>query len=364
MAHTRNLLSASAVTLAAITALAGCASRPALLAPSGLTIAPAPVTADGNVAMRPTDLVFMLVADADPRTPGVALASGERLRLSLPGTFRRNPDTPLSPDTDANLVLTKGWPQGAVRLAEQYRIGYDEAANAVTISALQDVATTGMNAPGVKAIHLRGRTFVNPGPGIQEVSVSHVAADGRTLARWQGTVSIADSVPPARLAPTNFHVAPGTNVDFQKVPAGSVAPLPLGLLLWGPEGAPLNGVGIAPRDLGHYPRYTGGLLVQDTNGDRLLDPAVDKVVGGIIGAAPAGATGQAAISPIGPDGKPVLSGTVLRHAGYPPAAGGGKPVAGLLAVQFKAGSATGMYRPTFELIGGNAFRYTVDATSP
>mgnify|MGYP001216228751 CR=1 FL=1 len=45
----------------------------------------------------------------------------------------------------------------------------------------------------------------------------------------------------------------------------------------------MNGVGIAPRDLGRYPRYTGGLLVQDANGDGRLDPARDKVVGGIIG---------------------------------------------------------------------------------
>ena len=147
-----------------------------------------------------------------------------------------------------------------------------------------------------------------------------------------------DDAPQARLAPTNFHLAPGANSDFQKVAPGQVAPYPLGLQLWGPQGAAIDDVGIAPRDLIRFPRYTGGLPVQDANHDGKLDPATDKVVGGIIGAAPQGATGQAASSPIGPGGAPMLSGQSVCHAAYPPAAGDGKPNPGLLTIQFKAGS--------------------------
>ena len=109
-----------------------------------------------------------------------------------------------------------------------------------------------------------------------------------------------------------------------------------------------------------FPRYTGGLLVQDTNHDGKLDPATDRVVGGIIGATPHGATGQAATSPVGTDGAPVLSGQTVRHLAYPPAAGGGKPNPGLLTIQFKAGSLAGLYRPTVELIGGNSFQFTIE----
>jgi len=105
------------------------------------------------------------------------------------------------------------------------------------------------------------------------------------------------------------------------------------------------------------------LLAQNTNGDRQIDPAVDKVVGGIVGAAPQGATGQAASSPLGADGTPVLSGAVLRDAGFPVAAQGGKPNSGLLAIQFKAGDKAALHRPTIELIGANSYRYTVDAVS-
>ena len=344
-------------------ALAACATAPVPVARAMMT-APAPITFDGNVAGQATDYVFVLVADANPAVPGFAMRAGETLRLAMPSAFKRNVLVAISADTDVNLVLTKGWPQGAVKLAGQYRVGYDEKANAMIVTASQDVAADGANAPGIKVIHLRGRSFVNPMPGDYPASVTHVAADGKPLATWQGQLKVLDDAPTARLAPTNFHLAPSANGDYQKVAAGQVAPNNLGLLLWGAQGAALNGIGIAPRDLTLYPRYTGGLLVQDTNKDHRLDPATDKVVGGIIGAAPQGATGQAATSPVGADGNPVLSGEVLRHAGYPPAAGGGKPNLGLLAIQFKAGSLPGLYRPTVELIGGNSVQFTVEVPAP
>ena len=360
----------SATTMAAAAAAAfmvGCASVPPIAPPIAsqpLMTAPAPVTFDGNVAGQATDYVFVLVPDANPATSGFSLRTGDTLQLALPASFKRNAAVAVSADTDLNLVLTKGWAQGAVRLAGQYRVAFDEAANAMKVTALVDVPASGANAPGIKVIHLRGRTFVNPMPGDYAVSVTHASADGRALARWQGQIKVLDEAPAARLAPSNFHLAPGVNGDFQKVPIGIVAPQTLGLLLWGANGSAMNGVGIAPRDLTRFPKYTGGLLVQDTNGDHRLDPAGDKVVGGIIGAAPQGATGQAATSPVGADGRPVFSGETPRNAAYPPAAGGGKPNPGLLTVQFKAGSLPGLYRPTFELIGGNAFQFTVEAAAP
>lgn len=348
------------VSIAALAVVAGCTTLPAP-APRALMTEPSPVTFDGNVAGQGTDLVFLLIADANPATPGFTMRRGESLQLVLPAAVKRNVAVPISPDTDLNLVLTKGWPQAAVRLAGQYRIGFDDKANAVTVTALQDIAATGSNAPGIKVMHLRGRSFLNPMAGYYPVTVTHAGADGRPIVTWQGQLQVLADPPAARLAPTNFHLAPGANSDFQKVAAGQVAPDALGLLLWGPRGAALNDVGIAPRDLTRYPRYTGGLLVQDSNHDGRLDPTSDKVVGGIIGAAPQGATGQSATSPVGADGAPMLSGTVLRNAGYPPAAAAGKPNPGLLAIQFKTGDKPGLYRPTVELIGGDAYQFTIEA---
>jgi hypothetical protein len=305
-------IATSVAAAAAAAFIAGCASTPPVASRS-LAIAPAPVTFDGNVAGQATDVVFVLVSDANPAMPGFALRAGEMLQLALPGSFKRNAAVAVSADTDLNLVLTKGWAQGAVRLAGQYRVTFDEAANVMKVTALVDVPASGANAPGIKVIHLRGRTFVNPMPGDYSVTVTHVGSDGHALARWQGQLKVLDEAPSARLAPSNFQLPPGENGDFQKVPTGAVAPNTLGLLLWGANGSSLNGVGIAPRDLTRFPKYTGGLLVQDTNGDHRLDPATDKVVGGIIGAAPQGATGQAATSPMGADGRPVLNWMVSRR---------------------------------------------------
>lgn len=329
--------------------------------PQALLTAPAPVSYDGHVAGEAADYVFVLVPDANPATQGLALRAGESLQLALSPAFKRNASVPIVADRDTNLVLTKGWPQGAVPLAGQYRVDFIEKDHALAVTALKDIAAEGSNAPGIKVIHLRGRSFINPAPGGYPVTVTRRSVDGQVQAVWQGGMRVQEETLEARLAPTNFHVPPGANTDFQTVATGQVAPMHLGLLLWGFNGAPLNGVGVAPRDITRFPRYTGGLLVQDSNGDKRLDPVVDTVVGGIIGAAPKGATGQAATSPLGADGNLVLSGRVLRSDRFPPAAGGGKPNPGLLAIQFRAGSLPGLYRPTVELLKGNSYQFTVEA---
>lgn len=352
----RNTLVAAAI----ISLVAGCATAPAPVA-QALMIGPSPVTYHGNVAGQPTNMIFVMVPNSSPAVAGFGMQTGDTLRLALPTAFRRNPAVPISADTDLNLVLTKGWPQRDVHLEGQYRVGYDDATHSMVVTATRDVAPDGANAPGIKVIHLRARTFINPSAGRYPVTLTHAAADGRVLAVWRGQVEVLDHAPPARLAPSNFQLAPPLNSTYQQVSPGQVAPYALGLLLWGPNGVPMSGVGIAPRDLVHYPRYTGGLLVQDTNGDHRLDAATDKVVGGIVGAAPQGATGQAATSPLRPDGTPILSGEVMRSPAYPAAMGGGKLDPGLLTIQFKAGDKPGLYRPTVELIGGNAYQFTIDA---
>lgn len=345
-----------------IAALGACTTLPATTT-QPLAVAPAPITFDGHVTGQATDYVFMLVPDANPATPGLALRAGESLRLRMPAEFKRNDAAGIKADADSNLVLTKGWPQAAVKLAGQYRIGYDAQTHAMTVTATSDILAAGMNAPGIKVIHLRGKTFLNPFPGEYATAVEHLAADGKVLATWSGSIKVLEDAPKARLAPTNFHLAPGTNADYQKTLPGQVVAHHLGLLLWGESGSPLNRVGIAPRDLQRFPKYTGGLLVQDTNNDKLLDPATDKVVGGIVGAAPTGAKGQSATSPRGTDGKLILSGEVLRNTAFPPAAGGGKPNPGLLPVEFRTGDKAGLYKPTFELIDGNSYQFTLETVT-
>jgi hypothetical protein len=347
------LLAACGSSPAPVVQPLGATSSPPTVTATPMIVEPAPITTTGHVAGQPTDYVFVLVADADPATPGLGLGRGEALRVRMPPAFVRDPATPIVADRDTNLVLTKGWPQGAVPLAGQYQIRYDDRRNAIDAIALVDMPA---GAPGIKVIHLRGTTFVNPTAGEYSVVVEHVDASGTARRSWTGTLAVVERVPAARVAPTNFHVPPGTSSNFQHVAPSQRLAHPLGLLLWA-DGAPLDGVGIAPRDLERFARYTGGLLIADTNGDHVLEPDVDRVVGGIIGAAPKGAKGQAATSVLGPDRKPVLSGEVLRHPAFPSA--GGKTNPGLLVIDFQAGDLPGNYRPTFELVGGNAFQFTI-----
>jgi len=71
-------------TLATLTAaLAACATAAAPTSRTWMT-ASAPASFDGNVAGQATDQVFVLVADANPATPGVSLAAAETLRIERP----------------------------------------------------------------------------------------------------------------------------------------------------------------------------------------------------------------------------------------------------------------------------------------
>jgi hypothetical protein len=340
----------------------GHAARAGDVTPAALGVSPAPVSFDGNVAGRPTDLVFVLVKPPfDPEVAGFGMQAGDTLRIELPAAFQRNPGTPIREDSDVNLVATKGWPQAAIKQTGQYRVVYDARGNSIAIRADKEIATQGRNTPGIKVLHLRGDTFTNPTPGRYPVGVRLLGPRGETKRVWRDDVEILPTAPAARLAPSNYHLPPGTNSDFQQAAPNTEAPHALGLLLWGEAGTPLNGVGIAPRDPARYPRYTGGLLVQDSDNNGRLDPAVDRVVGGIIGSAPSGAKGQSATSPATSDGGLALSGAVPVHPKFPAAAGAGKPKPGLMTIRFRAGDKPGLYRPTVELTGGNRYQFTIRA---
>ncbi len=135
----------------------------------------------------------------------------------------------------------------------------------------------------------------------------------------------------------------------------------LGGYLWDQSGNSIDGVGIALPDPARFPRYTGSLLVQDTDGDRTLDPTVDRVIGGLVIDAPPGATGQAARSPVGADGRLVLSGNMVRSPRFPPEAGGGKLEHGLVPITFRTGNTAAVYRPRIIPLDGSSYAFTITA---
>ncbi len=110
-------------------------------------------------------------------------------------------------------------------------------------------------------------------------------------------------------------------------------------------------------------RYNGGLILQDSDGDGALEPGKDRIIGGVIGKAPAGAKGQELRS-LERGGKPVLSQATAEVAPKPGTRWGGA----MMQLQFTAGSKPGKYRPTLALLrdpgdlssgDGSAYTYTI-----
>jgi hypothetical protein len=307
----------------------------------------APVVADGDVAGRPTEINLVLDRSLDPQVAGRGLARGKTISVTLPGAFIRTAVPVKAPESGA---LVKGWPQGGLG-------GYTvtlAGTHTVVFTATEDIAPTGPDNPGIKVLHVRGHAFTNPAPGDYPIAVVAETGPDGAVETGTGTLTIRPQVIPS-INPSNALFPQPSNNNWQRVPVGTVAPLPLDFLLFGADGQPLNGVGVAPADPARFPRYTGGLLVRDTDGDGVLDPATDTVVGGIIGAAPAGATGQRAASPVDAAGRPVLSGQIARADGT--------TAPGILRVLFRSGDRPGEYTPTFELAGGTATRLTIVATA-
>lgn len=338
------------LTLVAVLMLAGLlAPVTAASGPDNIVVAAvkSPVVADGDVTGRPTDINLLLDRSLDPQVAGRGLLQGRTISITLPDAFVRT-DVPVTvPESGA---LVKGWPQGGL---DGYTVTL-AGTHTTVFTATRDIVPTDPDNPGIKVLHVRGRAFTNPAPGNYPIAVAAETGLGAAVETGSGVLAIRPAVVPS-INPTNALFAQPSNNNWQRVPVDTATSIPLDFLLFGADGLPLDGVGVVPTDRARFPRYTGGLLVRDTDGDGKLDPATDTVVGGIIGAAPDGATGQRAASPIGAPGRPVLSGQLARpdRAQAP----------GIMRVLFHTGDRAGAYTPTFELAGGTAARMTVVATA-
>jgi hypothetical protein len=222
---------------------------------------------------------------------------------------------------------------------------------------------------GIKVFHigLLENPFINRGES-GTVSVRILDGSGAVVHQGSQTVDfLANAVP--QIQPNNFPDKQRSH-NWQTVKPGetlghSPGSLPIGYTVYqAAKGVPpaemhkfkdgMLGVGVLSTQQlaglkyekpSALARYNGGLIVQDSNGDGRLDPAADRIVGGVIGQAPAGAKGQELRS------LEIHSAAVLSkpssayHAKFGPVFGG---AVGLL--QFTAGDKPGLYRPTLALL--------------
>lgn len=370
------------------------------------TIVNAPLSASGTVKDARVGINVYLQSHAapgaafmDPAVIGYGIPAGGRMEMEMGDGFARDWDIAIS--QSAIMMVTGAPQQGLPGKAVGYSVDEGEDENVFIINPVDGgalVAETLMSpAPGAKGDAIRQRgikvlhigfqqsAFLNTGDS-GPVHVRILDADGTIVSQGSASIDFLQG-PVAQVLPTNFPQGM-RNHNWQTVSAGDIlgvtdGTIPMTYMLYGqaPAGdldtlyaykAGIVGAGVLssqqiaamgfalPAELA---RYTGGLVVQDTNGDGKLDPAVDMIIGGIIGAAPDGATGQELMS-LQVDGNALLSQATADVAEKPGKRWGGS----MMQLQFKAGSLPGKYQPTVALLkdpgdysagDGSSYTYTI-----
>ncbi len=351
-------------------------------------IVSSPLSASGLVRDAHVGINIYLHSDAargmefmDPKVIGYGVPAGGRIEIEMADGFERVAAVPLTQKT--MMVVTGAPQQGMPGKAVGYKVGEGGTPNtiAITPTGLEGLnAETLMSpAPGAKGDPVRQRgikvfhvgllqsPFVNRG---RSGSVRVRIVDGADKVVHSGSAEVEFLDAPApQIQPNNFPDKQ-RNHNWQTVKPGQTLgktpgtlPIPIMVYDTPKDAAPaemskfkpgLFGVGVLSTQQlaamkyekpAEIARYNGGLIVQDTNGDGQLDPKSDRVVGGVIGKAPAGAKGQE-IRSLDVHGALDLS---KRSSGYH--AKFGKIFGGAIALlQFTAGDKPGLYRPTLALL--------------
>ncbi len=367
------------------------------------TIVNAPLTASGTVKDARAGInVYLQSAAApglefmDPAVTGFGIAPGGRLEIEMAEGFERDWSVDLT--QNAIMMVTGAPQQGLPGKAVGYTVGEggNENTFVITPTGAQGLPAAALMspAPGAKADPIRQRGLKVIHIGFQQSAFRNRGNRGRVEVRFldaagkvtqSGTAEIEFlSAPVAQVLPTNFPDK-RRNHNWQRAAPGQIlgqAPgtVPIALMLYdrarGLTGDELYafkggiaGAGVLStqqlKAMGYdkpteIARYNGGLIVQDSDGDGVLDPATARISGGVTGAAPAGAKGQELRS-LEVNGKPVLSAateTLVPKAGK--RWGGAQ-----MRLQFTAGDTAGTYRPTLALLrdpenlgSGDGSRYT------
>jgi len=366
----------------------------------------APLSASGTVQGARVGINVYLQSDAaqgaefmDPAVIGYGIPAGGRMEIEMAGGFER--DWAIGISQAAIMMVTGAPQQGLPGKAVGYTVDEGEDENVFLINMVDggslDAPTLMTPSPGAKGDPVRQRgikvlhigfqqsAFLNSGES-GTVNVRILDADGNVVDEGSASIDFLPT-PVAQILPTNF--PQGTrNHNWQTVSAGTVVgvddgTIPIPYMLYGqaPSGdldatyafkAGIVGAGVlstqqlaamgfqTPPELA---RYNGGLVVQDTNGDGKLDPTADTIIGGVLGAAPSGATGQE-LKSLEVGGAALLSQATQDVAEKPGKRWGGS----MMQLQFTAGSAPGKYRPTVALLAdpgdlnsgdGSSYTYTI-----
>jgi hypothetical protein len=335
----------------------------------------------------------------DPAVVGYGIPAGGRIDIELGDGFERLNDVALTQKT--MMVVTGAPQQGMPGKAVGYTVGEGVNPNTITITPTSPdglVADQLMSpAPGVKFdpvpsrgikvfhVGLLESAFTNKG---HKGSVTVRIIDGAGLVIEQGsaTVKFLDS-PVPQLQPSNFPDA-NRNHNWQVISWGDTlgqtpgtVPIPVTIYARAEGANPeeISSFKDGMLDVGvlstqqlkamefqkpaSISRYGGGLIVQDTNSDGLLDPTIDRIIGGIFGKAPEGAMGQELRSLDIHGALDLSRPTSAYNSKFGGIFGGAT-----MLLQFTAGDKPGKYRPTLALLSdpdnldspdGSSYTFTI-----
>ena len=327
----------------------------------------------------------------NPEVTGYGIPPGGRMEVEMLSGFQRDPNIPLA---QPSILLVAGTPQqGLPGRTAGYTVGQGSNENTFVIMPKTPRGLTAIDLKtkvpgaerdpipqrGIKIVHV-GMTmaFVSRGES-GRVEVRIYDGKGKIVSRGSGEMKFLDR-PRPQIFPTNIpqgkrnhnwqRVAPGETVG------GTSETVPLSFLLFernegfGNKG--IMGAGVLSRQQlatfkfsmpAALKRYTAGLILQDSDGDGLLDPARDRIIGGITIAAPKGARGHQVSTPL------VRGNLYLSSAtGNFNEVAGRKLGGAIMLLEFVAGDKKGIYRPTFALLSdpdniaspdGSTYSYTI-----
>jgi hypothetical protein len=391
---------------AAIAALAFIPAAPASADGIVSTVVNAPLSATGTVTGAHTGInIYLQSPDApgiefmDPKQPGYAITAGGRLEVEMGGGFERDWAIDL---TNTAIMLVTGAPQQGLpgkMIGYTVTQGDDDNTFVITPTKPGGLSVDDLTSPapgakqdpirqrGLKVIHVGFMTsaFRNTGDA-GTVRVRFVDGSGRIVHQGAGSVRFLEA-PVAQILPTNM-TDMRRNHNWQRIRSGDTlghtpGTVPVTLLLYA------KAEGVAAKDMVNFKdgivgagvlstqqlkamgyakaealaRYTGGLIVQDNDGDGRLDPRADRIMGGVIGTAPKGAKGQE-LRTLERDGALLLS----RPADEFDPKMGKRFGGAVMQLQFTAGDKPGLYRPTLALLAdpadpakgdGSSYAYTI-----
>ena len=390
---------ASALSLLCLFLMSAPGGTPALAAEGIVSmVVSSPIFANGTVRGIRSGINIYLQRDGvrgldfmDPAVTGYGIPPGGRMEVEMVSGFQRDPKIPLA---QPSILLVAGTPQqGLPGRTAGYTVSQGKNENTFVIMPKTrdglDAASLKTTVPGarrdpvpqrgIKIIHVgmtmafvsrgeRGKVEVRIYDGKEKI-VSRGTAEMKFLARPQPQI-FPTNIPHAKRNHNWQRVAPGETVG------GTSETVPLAFLLFarnerfGNKG--IMGAGVLSAQqlaaLGYstpsaLKRYTGGLILQDINSDGLLDPATDRIIGGITITAPKGAKGYQVSTPL------VRGGLYLSSATRNFSEKAGKKLGGaIMLLEFTAGDRKGVYRPAFTLLSdpaditsadGSRYSYTI-----